>query len=184
MRHEPCKWAEIKHDDQESRRAAQDRMDLRSSCKSAWICEHEKELEGAMQVARASLNAKRPLLSARGRWDDKVKALHPSVFPKLARCAGTRHWSVQELRQVRTFQLRCKRRSAHRWPKGSEENPTYAHRMARWAESFAVQQHGRSDCQHLVAMGRPFEDIGESRLCCVATSWRDAWWRDTLQGLL
>lgn len=40
-----------------------------------------------------------------GRREDKVKAVHLSVFPTHAWCAGARDWSIQELRRVRTVHI-------------------------------------------------------------------------------
>lgn len=57
-------------------------------------------------ILASTFHSKRPLWAARGKWEDKVRALHLSIFQRIAWCAGTRHWMVAELRQLKTLQLR------------------------------------------------------------------------------
>lgn len=69
----------------------------------------------------------------RPAWRNKLLALHVSVYPCLAWCSGTRHWTWEELRSILTAQLRMTRRICGWWPQGTETYPEYAKRSARWA---------------------------------------------------
>lgn len=119
-----------------------------------------------VQVAWAACYSKRPLWVARGRWADKAKASHRSIFPTIARCAGTRHWSAQRLRQLRTLQLRFARRLANWWPRGSGGYPARQIDREMGTRALEPGTHpimGRNDCGHMVAMGRPPRTFGVKR---------------------
>lgn len=86
---------------------------------------HDAEFRLFAQQAWRSFHAERPLWLVAGTRHHKLQALHQAVFPAVGCSAGSRYWTITELRQVRSMQTSMTRRIPGWWPRQCEDWPAY-----------------------------------------------------------
>lgn len=152
---------------------------------------HGEYFRQVVQAGWKSFFAKRPLWLAKGRVQNKRQAPHLAVFPALSWCAGTRHWTLQELKQIRSVQVRMTRRLAGWWPYADEAWAAYTKRTARHAESLWKDARIPWWDKAIVWMGwrwagrsARLEAQPDDRRCVAVNHWRGAWWGETVNAVL
>lgn len=98
------------------------------------------------------------------------------VFASMSWAIGTRHWTVAELRGLRSVQTRMTRRLGGWWPRVGEEYPQYARRTSRWAEeNWAIARIPVWDVAVVTLWWRRAGHVG--RLCMVEPCAGSPEWR-------
>lgn len=134
-----------------------------------------------------------PCVSQGDDFQTRLQALHSAVvFPAISWCAGTRHWTMLEVRQVRSMQIRSARRIAGWWPHADEYWAATAKRTTRHAEALfrdsKIPPMGR--CHRVVTaeVGRPLGPPSRETIPHMVRERRSVVWsvvaEDTLLGLV
>lgn len=77
-------------------------------------------------MAGTAFHAKMALRNTTAQFLSKLQVLQITVFASMIWTAGTRQWTVAELRGIRRLQVRMTRRLGGWWPRSAERRPDYA----------------------------------------------------------
>lgn len=193
LRLSKCRWAEVRRADPPAQPAAEEHAELREMATVATTstmhvlgAEVHMQVDQDLEFASAHLSVG----SMQRALCDKLRILHISVYACFAWARGTRQWTAAELQQLKSMQVRIRRRLARWYPAPEEDWPSFARRCSN-SSQVQWRQAGVHRWDHAVAASwwrwaghaARLSAREPHRRNAAALGWKDAWWRQGVRYL-